>query len=257
MKRIVIKIGTNLLTQHDARLDRNNLDQLISQISKLKNDLSLDIIIVSSGAIACGSQLLNDEVNTVADNQASASIGQILLMSEYRSLFKEHNINIGQILLTKAELTHKKQQVNIKNTIDTLFNHDIIPIVNANDSVSTLQIESGDNDEIAALLATLIQADTLIILTNTNGLYSDNPTDNESATLIKTVPTLSKEMLIAAKGPENEKSRGGMKSKVIAAELARALGVNVYIANGREKRTLYDIANNKPVGTHFPKQKGV
>lgn len=255
MKRIVIKVGTNLLTQEDGQLDRNNLVQIISQISTIKQNNNIDIIIVSSGAIASGRQLLNSIGVSIPEKQACASVGQILLMSEYRAFFKEHHFNIGQILLTKNELTDTDDRNNIKNTIHTLFKHNIIPIVNANDSVSTLQIESGDNDELSVLLSILLKADSLIILTNTEGLYTDHPSLNSSATLIPIVNNITSDILELAKGPENSKSKGGMKAKVTAANLATKNGIDVYIANGRSESSLIDIFDKKQVGTYFPKME--
>lgn len=254
MKKVVVKVGTNLLTQADGQLDRNNLVQIVKQVSTIKKRHHVDVIIVSSGAIASGSQLLNTHVQSIPEKQACASVGQILLMSEYRSFFKEHHFNIGQILLTKNELIHTEDRENIKNTINTLFSHGIIPIVNANDSVSTLQIESGDNDELSVLLSTLIGADSLIILTNTEGLYTDHPSHNTNARLIPIVETITSDILELAQGPENAKSKGGMRAKVIAADVATSQGVDVYIASGRSESTLIDIFNKKQVGTFFPKR---
>jgi len=255
MNRIVIKVGTNLLTQEDGTLDRNNLVQIIDQVAYIITTYKCNVCIVSSGAIACGNKILNQTKQTIADKQASASVGQILLMSEYRTFFKEHHHTIGQILLTKQELTDQDEKENIHNTIETLFNHSIIPIVNANDSVSTLQIESGDNDEIAALLSILIEADTLILLTNTDGVYSDNPSESEEAKLISRIDNVDNAILKIAKGPENSKSRGGMKSKVVAADTAQRSGINVYIANGRQPDAILDIFTEKSTGTFFPKRE--
>ncbi len=258
--KIVIKIGTNILTTPKNKLDLNNLRNLIQQLSTEKKAKNIEFIIVSSGAITCGAEKLKlSTTKTIADKQAAASVGQYLLMKEYGLFFGEFGINIGQILLTKNGLTEEKYKQNAKTTIQTLLKKKILPIINENDSVATdeIGINFGDNDNLSSQVAQLINAKKLIILTDTDGLYTDNPKENKKAHLIHKVKEVDEKIIKLANDTiSNKKSKGGMTSKIKAAKEASESGIEVTIANGRQDDILHQILDQKKsVGTTFLPQK--
>ena len=251
MSKIVIKIGTRLLTTSDGKLDLNNMRTIISQLIQIRKDHMVEFIIVSSGAITCGANKLHIEPSTISEKQASAAVGQFLLMKEYSTFFNNDGVHVGQILLTKDGIIDPQRNPHILTTISTLLSRQIIPIINENDSVSIDEIQFGDNDELSSYVATLIQAEQLIILTDTKGLYTKNPKHNPEAEHIKLVPHISEDILSFADTHEDEISRGGMKSKLLAAKHATKNNIKTIIADGRDPSVLYKIFEGKDVGTTF------
>lgn len=250
MKRIVIKIGTNLLTDHHQRLDLNNMRHIVYQLAdSLNNQEKNEFIIVSSGAITSGAKHINISPENLAEKQAAASIGQILLFQKYYEFFQAKGLCVGQLLLTKDNFkdTHKKE--NIKQTIETLLKNKVIPIINENDSVSTEEIQFGDNDQLAATLAVYLNCDKFILLTNTDGVLDSNQ---------QVIPMLTKitedEFKLVNDKMSSIYSKGGMKSKLMAARIAFDAGIDVTIANGRTENVIQAILANKSTGTTISKE---
>jgi glutamate 5-kinase len=257
IKIIVVKIGSSLLTNEKGQLDSVNLKNLVEQISTLQKHFKIEnsdeyrFIIVTSGSITCGSETLELTPKTIPEKQAAASVGQHLLMQEYGRCFKEKGLNVGQILLTRDGLENPEREINIINTITTLLSQGVIPIINENDSVATEEIKFGDNDELSSKVAVLLQANKLILLTDTDGLYNKNPQNDSTAKLLGSVEIITAEILAMAEGPKSEKSRGGMKTKLLAAQLATTNGIETVIANGRKHKIIENIFNGGEFGTIF------
>lgn len=258
MKRIVIKVGTNILTTPEGKLDLNYLKELSSQIAHLRHITKCDVILVSSGSITCGSERLNLLLSTIPEKQASASVGQFLLMKEYDACFSRLGIQIGQILLTHSGIDDPVKKKHIKNTITTLFSHNIIPIINQNDSVSIEEIESGDNDGLASRVSVIMNADMLLLLTDTDGLYNKNPKINLDATLIHHVNEITDEIYKMCEiVTSDSRGKGGMMSKIEAAHHATNSGISTFIGNGKRKNIIIDAINKKPVGTYFNTERNL
>ncbi|MCY1152506.1 MAG: glutamate 5-kinase [Sphaerochaetaceae bacterium] len=250
-KRIVVKVGTNLLSS-ETKIDENRIEDIVKQIAKLRN-MGYQVVLVTSGAIGMGAKELKikHSVKDIAMRQALASIGQPVLMSSYRKFFKKHNIVCSQVLITRKELDNRKTYVNLRNSIFTLLDLGIVPILNENDSISTAEIGSafGDNDRMSALVASKIDAQLLIILTDIDGLYNDNPNKNPSAKLIKEISQINDKIMNYAKGAGSTFSTGGMKTKLLAAKIASIAGCNCVIASGMEDNPLIRIVDNEDIGT--------
>jgi len=247
MNRIIIKIGTNLLTDHHQRLDLNNMRNLIYQVAEERlKECPNEFIIVSSGAITSGAKHMNITPENLAEKQAAASIGQILLFQKYYEFFQTKNICVGQLLLTKDNFNDPEKKQNINQTIDTLLKNNIIPIINENDSVSTEEIQFGDNDQLSAILAKNLSVDHLIILTNTDGLLDKNN---------KVIPKLKNigdnEFSLVEDSSSSTFSKGGMKSKLLAAKIALDATIKTTIANGRTENIIHKILSNTPIGTQI------
>lgn len=247
---IVIKIGSNVLTDDKGRLSHTSFRRIAEQIKHFyKYDKK--IIIVSSGAIACGMEKLklNYDIRTIPQKQAAASVGQSLLMAYYQKFLNP--LKVGQILLTADGISNKSRAENIKNTIHELLKLKVIPIINENDSVVTDEIKFGDNDMLSAQVASLFKANRLIILTDIDGLYNKNPKNNPDAKLIDTVNKITLAIHQLAEGKGSHKSTGGMSSKLLAAAKATKAKIKTYIANGTKKNILINIIKNKAICTKF------
>jgi len=256
MKRIVIKIGTNILTTPDKKLDLNNLRSLVYQLGELIRQKQCECVVVTSGSITCGAEKLSLVPETIPQKQASASVGQFLLMREYATFFNQFGIQVGQILLTRDAIDNDDRRLNIQNTMQTLLSFGTVPIINENDSVSTEEIQFGDNDTLSSRVAVLAKADLLIILTDTEGLYTKNPKTDPSATLIETVPVVDDTVISRADSVTSDRSRGGMLSKVLAAQYATQNGIETVIAFGRRPNIISDIISGKALGTRFFAKEG-
>ena len=250
-KRIVIKIGTNVLTDKNGLLDSNIIKNLVSQIAEIKN--SKDIVIITSGAIGAGMQELGikERPRDVVGQQVCAAVGQGILMTNYYAIFSRHKIKIAQILITYNDLANKENYRHLANSLERLFELEIIPIINENDPVSISEIgpSFGDNDKMSALIANKIKADLLVILTNVDGLFDKDPSDKDAA-LINEVKNIDKSVESMGSGSSNL-GIGGMKTKIKAAKDATEAGATVIIANGRKNGVLIDIIKGKDIGTIF------
>jgi len=250
--KIVIKIGSRQLNTPKDQLDLKNLKALTSQIAKLQHQ-GHRIVLVSSGAILCGSEIFGGRhlVKTLPEKQAAASIGQVSLMEKYAQFFKKSKISIGQILLTSDEIKNGAKKKNALQTLHQLINLKVIPIINENDSVTTEEIQFGDNDILSAHVTELIGANLLIILSDVEGLYTANPKKDVNARVISFVTRVTPQIKKIATGETSNGGRGGFSSKIKAVEMLSKKKISVVVANGRRKNVLVDIVAGKNIGTRF------
>ncbi|MCF6236193.1 MAG: glutamate 5-kinase [Gammaproteobacteria bacterium] len=250
-KRWIIKVGSSLLTNHGKGLDYELIDDWVKQIAQLHHE-GHEVILVSSGAVAEGVTRLNwsHRPDALHELQAAAAVGQMGLIQAYESRFQKYDLHTAQILLTHADLSNRRRYLNARSTLATLLKMGVIPVVNENDTVAADEIRFGDNDTLAALVANLVEADLLVILTDQNGMYDSDPRNNPEAQLISEAqagdPELDQQ---AASGAVGEFGRGGMLTKVRAAVRASRSGTSVIIASGREESVLSKIASGQSVGT--------
>ena len=253
VKRIVIKAGTNLLSS-ETGIDMERIRAIVDQIAALK-ELGYQIILVSSGAVGLGAKALghNSPVVYIAMKQACAAIGQPLLMSAYREEFQRHNLLPAQVLITKSILNNRKSYNNLRSSVSMLLAMGVIPVFNENDVVSTAELKDvfGDNDRMSALVASKIDADLLILLTDIDGLYTGNPRTDENAVLIHTIPEITPEIMSYAKGAGSAFATGGMKTKLLAAGIAQKGGCGTVIASGYEKDVLTRILRGEELGSYI------
>jgi glutamate 5-kinase len=254
-QRMVTKIGTNVLTAGTDRLDLEVMSSLVGQVARLHRQ-GKDVLIVSSGAIACGRHRLGTakERKDIPFRQVLASVGQTYLMQAYDELFAWHDIVVAQTLLTKRDLADRQGYLNARNTLLALLDVRAVPIVNENDVVAVEEIEGakiGDNDNLSALVANLVDADLLVLLTDQAGLFTADPRLDPNARLIQRVEQIDGEIERLA-GEGSERGVGGMTTKIQAARLATAGGSHVVIADGREKDILMRLAEGEALGTLFP-----
>ncbi|MCI6006158.1 MAG: glutamate 5-kinase [Blautia sp.] len=253
-KRIVIKIGTSSLTHPETgRLNLRKLEVLVREIGDLHNQ-GKDVVLVSSGAIGVGAAALgmNGKPAELEKKQACAAVGQARLMMIYQKLFSEYNQMAAQILMTKNTMVDNLNRKNAKNTFEELLKLGAIPIVNENDSVSTYEIQFGDNDTLSAVVAALIGADLLILLSDIDGLFTDDPNRNPDARFIDVVENLDSHFLNMGKASTGSKvGTGGMATKLTAAEIATAAGTDMVIANGEDFHVIHKIIEGRNQGTLF------
>jgi glutamate 5-kinase len=257
-KRVVIKIGTNTLAR-DGGIDTEYFCGVAAQVKELLA-AGRQVVIVTSGAIGMGAgQLrLTGRVKEMKMRQACAAIGQPLLMQEYREAFVEGGVQVAQVLLTAEVLSNRKTYLNLRNAIETLLRLGVVPILNENDSISTAEIGTafGDNDRLSALVASKIDADLLIMLTDIDALYDKNPNEHPDAKAIPVVFEITEEIVRNAGGKGSVHSTGGMKTKIEAARIAANAGCRIVLANGREKDVITRVMAGEPLGTIFmPRRK--
>lgn len=255
-KRIVVKIGTSTITHTDTgHLNLIKMEKLARVLTDIRNQ-NKEIVVVSSGAIGAGRKALGikEKPRRLSEKQACAAVGQARLMMIYQKLFAEYNQTIAQILITKRTMTNEISRRNAENTFHELLNMGVVPIVNENDTVSTDQIQDenfGDNDTLSATVAQMVQADMLILLSDINGLYTDDPRNNEKAKFISCVEKIDGGLLAMAKGANTDFGTGGMATKIAAARIANEIGVDMVIANGDDVVNISRILEGKEVGTLF------
>lgn len=256
-KRIVIKIGSSSLTHKETgAMNLVKIEKLIRIISDLRG-MGKEVILVSSGAIAAGRQALGGhKPDTVAQKQAYAAVGQARLMMVYQKLFAEYNQIAAQVLMTKNTIVDNTSRNNAKNTFDELLKLGTVPVVNENDTVSTYEIRFGDNDRLSAIVAALVEADLLILLSDIDGLYSDDPRKNPDAKFIPQVDELSPELMAMGKAePGSDVGTGGMAAKLHAARIATDSGSDMVIANGDDVEMILRVLNGEMTGTLFTAHK--
>ncbi len=252
-KRIVIKVGTTSITHEESgALNLTKLEVLVRELCDLKNQ-GRDVILVSSGAIAVGRQAahLSHRPQKIAEKQACAAIGQGQLIMIYQKLFQEYGQLAAQVLMTRDTIIEDLSRYNAVNTFEELLRMGVIPIVNENDTVSTYEIQFGDNDSLSATVAALINADLLILLSDIDGLYTDDPNRNPDAQFISLVEHLDKRLLSMGKGTESEVGTGGMEAKLHAAQIATESGADMIIANGADFHIIHRILEGGEYGTLF------
>jgi glutamate 5-kinase len=259
-KRIVIKIGSNLLVRKNYILNKEFIESICRQISKLYNEGN-EIIIVTSGAVGTGLCKLNllKRIKSLREKQAAAAVGQPLLMRVYEEYFSKYDIPVAQILLTRDDFNDRNRYLNMRNTILSLLNMRVIPIINENDTVAIEEIKFGDNDTLSALVSSKIDADILIILSDIDGLYTNDPNKDKNAELISEVKEITNEIEnYAGKNVGSDVGTGGMYTKIQASKIAVASGVEVVIANGNLENVIMKIINKERIGTRFiPKRKEI
>lgn len=248
--KIVIKIGSSLVTSDSEIVDLTFLKKISDQINKIK-DLGHEVILVSSGAIACGMKTwnLNNRPKEIEKLQALSAVGQIGLINAYQDELKKHGLFAAQVLLSHGDLIDPIRSINIKKSIKNILSLGAIPIINENDSVSTEEIKFGDNDQLSGDLAKLICSELLIILTDQDGVFDKNPVTNQNAKLLNEIEFLDLDSLEIEFGNPGEYGRGGMKTKLLAAENYLNSENRMFIANGKSKNILLDILSEKRVGT--------
>lgn len=251
-KRIVIKIGSSSLTSRHGEISRKKLEKLANEIVHLK-DMGHEVVLVSSGAVAAGYRKLGclERPNKLPEKQAAASIGQGLLMESYSQLFLSHGYVASQILILRSDFLDESRYKNVRNTLNVLLERGIIPIVNENDTVSVDRLKFGDNDTLSAKVAGLVDADQLIILSDIDGLYNENPTTNKHAKLLQKVHSITPEIEAAAGGSGSLVGTGGMKSKIEAVKIAMASGISTFLGNAGEKNIVIHAVKKTARGTYF------
>ncbi|MBD3755163.1 MAG: glutamate 5-kinase [Gammaproteobacteria bacterium] len=249
-KRWVIKIGSALLTDDGQGLNLDAMRRWVEQMVALRN-AGVEVVIVSSGSVAEGMQRLGWESrpSAVHELQAAAAVGQMGLVQAYESAFSHYGIRTAQILMTHDDLASRKRYLNVRSTIQTLLDYGVIPVINENDTVVTDEIKFGDNDTLAALTANLISADVLVILTDQQGLYDDNPRENPNAKLISEAQVSRKDIEAMASPSGGALGKGGMYTKVMAAKRAARSGTATLIASGRQESILPKLFFGEPYGT--------
>ena len=256
-KRIVIKVGTSSLTHPETgSTDLITLEKLVRELTDLHNR-GKEVILVSSGAIAVGRKTIGmkERPTKLSTKQACASIGQARLMMIYQKLFMEYNQVASQILMTKNTLVNGENRLNARNTFETLLSMGVIPIVNENDTVSTYEMQFGDNDTLSAVVAALTQADLLILLSDIDGLFTDDPNKNPDAKFIDYVEHVDHHFEQMGKGSASDVGTGGMSTKLKAAKLATSAGADMVIANGADMGVIHQIVDGEQIGTLFKENR--
>lgn len=257
-KRIVVKIGTNIICNSDGTIDKKYIADVARQIIELEKR-NIQTIIVTSGAIGTGSAELglDGKQKSIAEKQACAAVGQPTVMLAYHEAFKKYGKSVGQVLLTYGAFSDRKRYLDLRRTMDELFSLGAIPIVNENDVISTDEIEEvfGDNDKLSALVASKIDADLLLMLTDVDGLYDRNPEFDKNARLISEIDEITKDIERMAGTKKNERSVGGMKTKLAAAKIATQSGCSMIIANGRVENVILRAVRGEEIGTLFTPKK--
>ena len=242
-RRIVIKVGSALITGKKSNLiNKKILNNIVSEI-KLLNNVKKEVLLVSSGALTLGRKHLNlKNINLkVSEKQAIASVGQVLLMNAWKEAFLDHDINCGQILLTHLDAEVRSSAINARNTIESSIKYGIVPIINENDSVATKELRYGDNDQLAARVAQIASANLLVLLSDVDGLYTSNPSKNKNARLIKRIYKISKSIEKSSENTSSSTAVGGMETKVKAAKIALASGCNMVITKGSKSNLFSSI----------------
>ena len=251
VRRLVVKVGSGLVTAPGAGAVPERIGALAGEIASVRE--GRHVVLVTSGAIATGMARLGlgERPRSIPDKQAAAAVGQSALMWQYEAAFGRHGIPVGQVLLTAQDIGDRARYLNAKNTLLALLRFGVLPIVNENDTVAVEEIKVGDNDNLSALVASLIDADLLVLLTDVDGLYTDDPTLNARAKKLDTVDAVTDEIARLARDRADGVSVGGMVTKLQAARKAAAAGVPMVIADGREPGVLRRLLAGEPVGTYF------
>ena len=251
-KKIVVKVGTSLLAYENGKINLQRMEKLVRVLANLSNS-GREVVLVSSGAVAVGLGMigLENKPDNLVMKQALAAIGQVGLIRLYQKFFDEYNKTVAQVLLTRDGIENSLRRKNARNTLNQLIKMGIMPVVNENDTVITDEIEFGDNDTLSAAVATLIQADLLLILTDTDGVFTADPHIHQSARKVPKVMKASDDLKDIDLGGSSKMGSGGMVSKIAAAELCREHNVDVVIADGADPSSIMDVLEGKDLGTFF------
>ena len=251
IRRLVVKVGSGLVTTVGAGVDADRIEAVAAEVAAVRD--GREVVLVTSGAIATGLARLGlgARPRSMPEKQAAAAVGQSALMWHYEMAFKRHGIPVGQVLLTAQDISDRTRYLNARNTLTTLLGLDVLPIVNENDTVAVEEIKVGDNDNLSALVAALIDADLLVLLTDVDGLYTADPATSADARKIDTVEAITDDITRLVWGGRGVASVGGMATKLEAAQKAAASGVPMVIASGHERGTLARVLAGDPAGTYF------
>ena len=255
-RRIVVKVGTKILCGNKGQFNLQRMESLVEDLAALWDE-GLDVIVVSSGAIGAGVGRLGlaRRPRTIPEKQAAAAVGQGILMQHYESFFSPRGITVAQVLLTREDINHRERYLNARHTLQALMRFRVVPIVNENDTVAVEEIRFGDNDTLAALVACLVDADLLVLLTDLDGYYTVDPHRHEDAQLIREIAEITPEIEISAGGCGSDLATGGMETKIQAAKIAMQAGIPLVIASGMKKGTLSAVLQGESVGTLFVPQE--
>lgn len=255
-RRLVVKIGSALLTRDGQGLNSEDIQNWAAQLAQVRGR-GVEVVLVTSGAVAAGMQRLGRSVRPRAlhELQAMAAVGQMNLIQVYESAFQRHGLHTAQVLLTHDDLANRQRYLNSRSTLRTLLGLGVIPVVNENDTVATEEIRFGDNDTLAALVANLVEADLLLILTDQHGLYDRDPRQHPDAKLV-TEGIAGDKQLLSMAGGSGALGRGGMRTKLLAAEKAAHSGASTLIATGREANVILRVLDGDDIGTHLMAAQG-
>lgn len=257
-KRVVVKVGTSTITYPNGLLNLKRIEELAWVLTDLKNS-GKDVVLVTSGAIGVGAVRMGmkERPTVIRQKQAAAAVGQAMIMQIYHNFFDRYNQTVAQVLLTKEEVSSEKRYQNTKNTMETLMELGVIPIVNANDSISTYEIEISDNDRLSAIVAEIIGADLLILMTDIDALYDQDPKTNPNAKRISSVDWVTDEVKKMAGDKGSQFSVGGMHTKLQAASICQNAGVRMSIVLGDDPTIIHRVITGEDVGTFFHSKKNV
>lgn len=252
VRRVVVKVGSSTLSHPTGKLNIDQMERLVRQLADLRNS-GKEVILVSSGAVAAGIGKLGlgRRPKTIPEKQASAAVGQGLLMHMYEKLFSEYGIVVAQVLLTREDIMDRKRFLNARNALSTLLQMEALPIINENDTIAVEEIKFGDNDTLSALVASLIDAELLIILSDIDGLYTGDPSKDKGATFIPLVRDINGDIERLAGGSGSGLGTGGMVTKIQSARIAMNSGFPMVIAHGTAEKVVNRIMSGEPVGTLF------
>ena len=256
VKRVVVKVGTSALTYDTGKLNLHRIDRLSRDLCDLKNR-GMEVVLVSSGAIAAGVNRLHlpSKPATISGRQAMACVGQSALMEIYNKCFADYGYNAGQLLLTKDVLDNGDRERNFKNTIEELLKFNVIPVINENDSISIEEIKFGDNDNLSSLVARLIKADLLILLSDIDGVYDKNPKEHADAKLVDAVTNFDAPLTTENDAKPGALGTGGIVTKISACVSAAKCGIDAVVANSKNFNVIYEVLEGKQVGTYFVGKK--
>ena len=251
-QRIVVKVGTSTLTYDTGKVNLRRMDKLAQVISDLRNS-GIEVALVTSAAIAVGVGKLGlpARPKDIPSRQAVATVGQCELMFMYDKLFSEYGNTIGQLLITRSDFESDERRANLSNSFEKLFEFGAIRVINENDSIAVEEIVFGDNDTLSAMVAKLVNADALIILSDNDGLYSGNPREDESAYLIPVVEEITDELMSIAGTKGSTRGTGGMVTKLHAAQIAMDAGIDTVVMNGAQPEDIYRLLDGRQIGTYF------
>lgn len=251
VKRVVVKIGSGVISNENG-LEKDRVAAIATDVCKLL-DQGMEVVLVSSGAVAAGKGQLGivGRPQTIPQKQAAAAIGQTRIIHNYRETFNSHGYNVAQVLLTRDDLSNRRRYLNARNTVMTLFEYGVTPVVNENDTVVVEEIRFGDNDNLSALVTNLVEADMLIIMSDVDGLYDKDPSEHEDAELIPVVERVTPKIEAMGGSSSSTLGTGGMTTKLKAAKKAALSGVGTLIVNGRSQGILGRVFAGEDVGTYF------
>lgn len=252
VRRIVVKVGTSTLTYDTGKLNLSRIERLVRVMADVRNS-GVEVILVTSGAIGVGLGRLNfpRKPENLRDKQAAAAVGQCELMHIYNKLFSEYGYAVGQILLTRDVVENRERRENVENTFERLLKYNVIPIVNENDSVAVDEIVFGDNDTLSAIVAEIVKAGLLILLSDVDGLFDWDPREKHDAKLIPEVTEITDEIERTAGGAGTANGTGGMVTKLAAAKIVNSAGIHMALVNGANPEVIHDILQGKELGTIF------